>query len=254
MTTSATSCLAHEGWLLTPEGGAIRPDEATAVVADVHLGYEWARGAAGDCVPAHSLVETRDSLERLLARADLSKPLLAGDLDESSRPCAAWAADVYRLNDWLRTRGVDLVVVPGNHDRSLSWACSRRPKRDETGPIMAPSESNVGGWTICHGHRPCRGERVMMGHHHPALVVGRVAAPCFLVGPRLMVLPAFSPNAAGRDVATTKGPKEWDGHDLRCVVGVGGDVLDFGPIATLAARIGRSREVTHCSPIRAELT
>ena len=60
----------HEGWLLTPEGAAIRPEEATVVVADVHLGYEWARGAAGDSVPAHSLQETRARLEKVFARFD----------------------------------------------------------------------------------------------------------------------------------------------------------------------------------------
>src|SRR4051812_1629615 len=51
-------CHPYEDWQLTPEGAAIHPGEKTAVIADVHLGYEWARGLAGDCVPAHSLAET----------------------------------------------------------------------------------------------------------------------------------------------------------------------------------------------------
>ncbi len=34
---------AFEGWLLSPEGAAIHRRERTAVIADVHLGYEWAR-------------------------------------------------------------------------------------------------------------------------------------------------------------------------------------------------------------------
>jgi len=238
MSANPSSCHAHEGWLLTPEAAAIRPDESTAVVADVHLGYEWARGNAGDCVPAHSLAETVDRLERLLARADLSRLVVAGDLVESARPCARTAADVFRLNDWLRERGVELVVVPGNHDRSLARMCSMRPKSAAPGPVVADFEMNVAGWTICHGHRPSQGDRVVMGHHHPALIVERFAAPCFLVGPRLMVLPAFSPNAAGRDVATAKGAKPWLNHDLKCVASAGVELLDFGPIRTLAARIG----------------
>jgi len=240
-------CHAHEGWLLTPEAAAIRPDAATAVVADVHLGYEWARGDAGDCVPAHSLAETVDRLERLLARAEIQTLIVAGDLVESSRPCAATAADVFRINDWLHARGVELVVVPGNHDRGLPWICSRRPKGAAPGPIVAPAELGVADWTICHGHRPSRGDRVVMGHHHPALIVGRVAAPCFLIGPRLIVLPAFSPNAAGRDVATTKRPNAWKDQDLRCVAGGGGDLLDFGSVATLAARIGGRRIDPPCA-------
>jgi putative SbcD/Mre11-related phosphoesterase len=241
VSATASPCHAHEGWLLTPEAAAIRPEEATAVVADVHLGYEWARGKAGDCVPAHSLAETLDRLERLLGRAEIRRLVVAGDLVESPRPCARTAADVFRMNDWLSERGVELVVVPGNHDRALFWMCSRRPKSAAPGPVVSTSDLTVAGWTICHGHRPAQGDRIVMGHHHPALRVDRFAAPCFLVGARLMILPAFSLNAAGRDVATTKGPRDWDAHDLRCVAGV--DLLDFGRLQTLAARLGR-RAVT----------
>ena len=60
---------AFDDWWLTPEGAAIHPGEQTAVVADLHLGYEWARGAAGDCVIAHSLDETLARLALVLARA-----------------------------------------------------------------------------------------------------------------------------------------------------------------------------------------
>ena len=69
-------------WQLAPEGAAIHPGEKTAVIADVHLGYEWARGLAGDCVPAHSLAETLEQLESLLARAPIDRLVVAGDLVE----------------------------------------------------------------------------------------------------------------------------------------------------------------------------
>src|SRR5262245_62625557 len=72
--------LAFDSWELTPEGAAIHRGERTAVIADVHLGYEWARGAAGDCVPAHSLVETLGRLERVLGRAAIARLIVAGDL------------------------------------------------------------------------------------------------------------------------------------------------------------------------------
>ena len=110
-----------EGWQLTPEGGAIHPDERIAVIADVHLGYEWARGAAGDCVPAHSLAETLKKLERLLERSPIDRLVVAGDLVESPRPCARTAADLARLARWLDERDVRLVLIEGNHDRSLAW-------------------------------------------------------------------------------------------------------------------------------------
>ena len=84
-----SSCLAGpDGWWLAPEGAAVHDGEKAAVIADVHLGYEWARGAGGDQVPAHSLAETLAKLERLLARVRVGRLIVAGDLVESAAPCA----------------------------------------------------------------------------------------------------------------------------------------------------------------------
>lgn len=226
----------HEGWLLTPEGAAIRPEEATAVVADVHLGYEWARGAAGDCVPAHSLSETIDRLARVLTQAETRRLVVAGDLVESPRPCARTAADVARLEDWLSARGVDLILVAGNHDRSLG--SSPRP------PAIVAS-LDLAGWTVRHGDRPVIDERAVIGHHHPALRVGGLASRCFLAGPRLLVLPAFSANAAGLDLATTPAPAAWADAGLRCLAATSDGLLDFGPVATLASRLRSFVDSSH---------
>ncbi len=140
-------------------------------------------------VPAHSLSETTDKLARLLGRATIDRLVVAGDLVESSRPCPRTNRDVHALRTWLAHRGVELVCLRGNHDPP------RRP------PL--PISMEVGGWTIAHGHQPIMAERLMIGHHHPMLRVGGVVAPSFLVGPRLIALPAFSLNAAGLNVAST---------------------------------------------------
>src|SRR5262245_1679090 len=121
-------------WILSPEGAAIHAGERTAVVADVHLGYEWARGAAGDCVPAHSLEETVTRLAAVLARATIARLVVAGDLVESARPCGRTAADLRRLNDWLESRGVTLLALEGNHDRGR--LPGRRPPSTD-GPASA---------------------------------------------------------------------------------------------------------------------
>ncbi len=214
-----------DGWALTPEGAAIHLGEGVAVVADVHLGYEWARGAGGDMVPPHSLAETIGKLGRILARGGIGRLIVAGDLVESHHPCRRTERDVRALEAWLRERDVALEVVQGNHDPV------KRPPR--------PWTVEVGGWTVGHGHRPILGERIVFGHHHPALRAGGLTAPCFLVGPRLIVLPAFSANAAGLPASAVPLPRGFESEAIRCLAGVGDQVLDFGPLTTLDARLAR---------------
>jgi len=218
------SLVAHDGgWHLVPEGAAVHPEEGVAVIADVHLGYEWARAAGGDCVPAHSLAETVAKLDRLLARATVRKLIVAGDLVESPAPCARTASDVRRLVRWLGQKGVELVTLAGNHDPPQAPAL--------------PDRLDVAGWTIGHGHRKLDAPRTISGHYHPAFRAAGVGAPCFLVGPATIVLPAFSPNAAGWNVATEALPRGWKRQSLRCVACAGDACLDFGPIDGLAQRL-----------------
>ncbi len=212
-----------DGWRLAPEGAAVLPSQGIAVVADVHLGYEWARAAGGDMVPPHSLAETLAKLERLRARIGFDRLIVAGDLTESSSPCLRTARDLAGLTRWLGDRGVTLDLVPGNHDPP------RRP--------APPATREVAGWTIGHGHRPIDGDRILFGHFHPVLKADGLTAPCFLVSERAVALPAFSPNAAGRTVTDGWTP---DGlpapAQIRCVAGLDGTLLDFGPLDRLVRR------------------
>ena len=231
-------CHPYGDWQLAPEGAAIHPGEKTAVIADVHLGYEWARGLAGDCVPAHSLAETLEQLESLLARAPINRLVVAGDLVECPRRCARTSADIARLADWLNACGVSLVLLEGNHDRSLAWMTRTQPLDaglGKLGPTLG-KKLLVGGWTIVHGHQPAAGRRLITGHHHPVLRVAGRAAPCFLAAVDRIILPAFSRNAAGLDVFTARIPETWRRHSFRCLVSTGSGLLDFGPLDELSSR------------------
>jgi putative SbcD/Mre11-related phosphoesterase len=237
-----SGCYILDGWQLTPEGGAIHPGERTAVIADVHLGYEWARGAGGDCVPAHSLAETLDGLERLLGRARIDRLIVAGDLVETPRPCRRTAIELARLGRWLHDREITLVAVLGNHDRSLaSMALRAFGGREAVPPVLAET-LDVAGWRIAHGHRPMDCERSIIGHHHPALTLAGRTTPCFLAAAGRIVLPAFSRNAAGCDLVTARLPEAWRGIALHCLVSTGMEVLDFGPLDSLRSRL---RSSTH---------
>ena len=218
-----------EDWQLTPEGAVIHAGERTVVIADVHLGYEWARAAAGDCVFAHSLEETVARLSGVLCRAPVSRLVVAGDLVESCRPCPRTCADVRRLSAWLAARGVTLTVLEGNHDRSPFPSSRERSPR--VSPL--PPTCSVGGWTIGHGDWPIAGPRTISGHHHPVFRYEGTASPCFLIGPGRIVLPAFTSNAAGCDVASATVPDDWRKIPLRCIVSTESELLDFGTLPDL---------------------
>jgi putative SbcD/Mre11-related phosphoesterase len=212
-------------WKLAPEGAAVHIDEKTAVIADVHLGYEWSRASGGDAIPPHSLAETVLKLERLLARAEITRLVVAGDLVESNAACSRTSRDVSHLSTWLGDREVELVQLMGNHDPVQKPAL--------------PSTLEIDGWTICHGHEKIAGRRLILGHHHPVLSAGSVTAPCFLVSSNTILLPAFSRNAAGSNVATGSLPRAFRGKSYRCYAGVGEELLDFGDVATLSRRLQR---------------
>jgi putative SbcD/Mre11-related phosphoesterase len=214
----SASPLAEE-WSLAPEGAAIHRESRTAVIADVHLGYEWSRGWGGDCLPAHSLAETLAKLERLRKRALISRLVVAGDLVESSAPCRQTEQDVRALVEWLALRQVELVALRGNHDES-----------DSTGSDLSET-FEIGGWTVAHGDKPVKARKRILGHHHPALRVGRHVAPCFLVGADLIVLPAFSANAAGLNVREGALPRSLGVGPLRRLAFAGEQLLDFGAMA-----------------------
>ena len=137
-------------WWLAPQGAVVHPRTQTAVVADVHLGYEWARGTKGDCVPAHSLDETIGRLDSLLEHIEIHRLVVAGDLVESRRYCRRTESDVARLTRWLLDRAIDLVALAGNHDPP------RRPPR--------LTSLIVDGWTIAHGDKAIVGSRTITGH------------------------------------------------------------------------------------------
>jgi putative SbcD/Mre11-related phosphoesterase len=214
--------LAHAEWLLTAQRVAIHLPTHTAVAADLHLGYDQARRRRGDAVPITGLDDLLRALASLTAAHGLRRLVIAGDLFED----ASGRALVPELLRWLKDHGLELSgVVPGNHDRALA--------RADAGLPVCPDGARLGDWLVIHGDGALPPGRVVMGHFHPCLRWGgRIAAPCYLIGDGRLVLPAFSPDAAGVDVV---GGPRW--RDYRCAVIAGADVLDFGEVSRLSDRL-----------------
>lgn len=185
-------------------------ESRTLVVADLHLGYAWAERRKGSLVPVSGV---DDLLPGLLALAQAHRPrqwVFLGDLVHGSADLPEITATLTRTVTVLAT-GAELVLTEGNHDRRL-----QRVVRETGLPLRIESHLRVGPHLLLHGDAPPAGivERwgaesadglLLMGHEHPAIRLddGATTAarcPCFVTGGRRLVLPAFSPWAAGSDL------------------------------------------------------
>jgi putative SbcD/Mre11-related phosphoesterase len=214
--------IVHDDWLLTPVRAALHLPTATAVIADLHLGYEQARHRCGEAVPGRPIGEILSPLNPLLKTHDVKRLVIAGDLFEGG-PDRGIAEE---LRTWLDRRAIELAVVPGNHDGALSSISDRVP--------VLLHGCEVGGWHVVHGDGTLPSVPVVQGHEHPWFRFSTLylSAPCYLVGPSRLILPAFSTDASGVNVLPGQ---YWRNH--RCCVIAGDKVLDFGELGTLRKRL-----------------
>jgi uncharacterized protein len=191
-----------DDWLLLPERFALHVPSATAVLADVHLGYSAARQRLGDAIPWRSVADELQPLVAAAAVHDIRAVVVAGDLFERGFDETIW-------QQWLDT--LDRLhicfagLAPGNHDRGtdlLAQAC--------------PDGYNLDGWHIEHGDQASVHEMSISGHWHPALRWRRRKVPCFLTHGQHLILPAFSLDAAGADVDADL---RWRGWRRYAVIG-----------------------------------
>jgi putative SbcD/Mre11-related phosphoesterase len=210
-----------QGWLFTPERVAIHTPTGTAVLADLHLGYDETRCRGGDALPFVSLEEVLQPLGEVCSRHAVSRLIVAGDLLESALP----AGLARRLTKVLHSFNLELSgIVPGNHDRRLETA----------GLPLFPNGIQLDDWLIVHGDGTLPAGKIAQGHHHPCLRLSAgQSAPCYLVSESRIVLPAFSSDAAGSNVLSRL---EW--NDYRCHAIAGDEVLDFGTLRQLRKRLG----------------
>jgi putative SbcD/Mre11-related phosphoesterase len=196
-------------WELTPERVAVHMPTATAVLADVHLGYGEARRRHGEAVPLRTVGEALAPLASVLQRWSLRRAVVAGDLFEDGVDEGA----ATELLEWFGERGCELAVLPGNHDRGLTAANA----------ISTLTEGfTLGDWHVVHGDGSLPRGRVVLGHYHPAVRLAGQVRPCYLVSGQRLVLPAYSADARGGV------PAPWRG--CRRLVPVGDAVLDFGHV------------------------
>lgn len=188
------------------------------VVADLHWGYAASHRARGNLLPVWGDRELEDRLNALVRDYAPAEMIWLGDVVHAAEGAGA-------VQEYLRRSTVPIQVLAGNHDRRWPGAIERTAQR--------------GRFYFHHGdvERPApAGCLSLIGHHHPAVnwsdgAGGNVRLPVLVASENRLVLPAFSPWAAGADCTPllTPGSTIWAISPTR--------IFAFAPAHRLSAAV-----------------
>lgn len=171
--------------------------ENTLCVADPHIGYTWAHRHAGQLLPVGKKDDTADRLEELCACYKPARSVILGDIVHRALPRSQLEQE---LRSFLERAAscTCLELLLGNHDRGLERVLPPH--------VKTQTALELGEYTLVHGDATemSTTNKMIMGHEHPAISLGDgvkgAKFPCFVHGPALTILPAFSSWAAGTDI------------------------------------------------------
>jgi len=188
------------GVRVTNDRCLILDDGPTAVLGDLHLGYESALEEEGMYIPRINTESIRDAMNNVLSEYEPKRVVLLGDIKHDFKRLKREARDEVRKIVDLLMEASDVIVVKGNHDNFLQNILS------DVG-LMAVDYVDMGGFRMEHGHTDSKVRPVIIGHEHPSVRIpgamsGGIKIHCFVHQKKdgVIVLPPFSPFSAGNDL------------------------------------------------------
>jgi DNA ligase-associated metallophosphoesterase len=181
--------LAGEPVELLAERALHWPRARTLFVADVHLGKAAAFRAGGVPMPRGATASDLERLARLIARTRAERLVVLGDLlHAAAGRVAALDAAVLRWRD-AHSR-LTVTLVRGNHD-----ARAGDPPSGWGIDVVAEPHA-LAPFILCHEPATPRTGHALCGHVHPGVRIAggtseSVRLPCFVIGQRRTLLPAF---------------------------------------------------------------
>jgi len=191
---------------LLAERAMLWPQGRTLFVADVHLGKAETFRALGVPVPRGPTQASLDRLTALLDAGTVGRLVVLGDLLHARQALAGETMSLLRA--WRdRHAGLEVVLVRGNHDQSAGDPPAR------LGIRLVDEPWRCGPFECRHapGGGPGDGY-ALAGHLHPVVRLrGRadpsLRIPCFRLGRREGVLPAFGDFTGGVPIARRPGDR-----------------------------------------------
>ena len=216
---------------------------STAIISDLHLGFEEEMNLNGLFLPKLQRDHVEGMVEKIIDRYDPEKLVINGDFKQEFRKNLPqeWD-DVIHFIDRFKDI-TELVFVRGNHDNYLQAILSRRG-------ITQMDSYEDENYFIYHGDRDLKLKKfTILGHEHPSVVIrdkvgGVYKVPAFVYSGthRLAITPAMSFFSSGTDVTQSLVSEEHFTPVLRSVkdknfriFGITDDfgLVDFGRLEDL---------------------
>lgn len=165
------------------------PRERTVFVADVHLGKAAAFRAGGVPLPRGSTAADLLRLTRLVERSSATRLIVLGDFLHAKAGRVAALAGAFVA--WrAQHSALDVVLVRGNHDARAGDPPADWDVRCVDEPYALPP------FLACHVTSSPPSGYALCGHLHPGIRIHgsggeTVRLPCFVIGSRRAILPAF---------------------------------------------------------------
>jgi len=197
------------------EGGAYFADLKLLAISDLQLGHEAVLHNKGIDVPINQFGIILEGIESMLRETSAPRLLINGDIKhEFSRAAQQEWDEVLGLLKFIKKRGVELILVRGNHDNYIA-----KILRNQN--LKLHDYFFEKGILFIHGHKKLEGygeipewestSTLVIGHVHPAVSLrDEIGVPhkyiCLLKGEfrgkELIVLPSISPLASGTDMVS----------------------------------------------------
>lgn len=184
----------EELWLLADKA-IYWPARRCLLIADAHFGKASAYRSLGQPVPQGTTSANLERLDRLLSAFACDQVIFLGDFLHG--PGSHASGTLNALRAWReRHSALLLTLIRGNHDKRAGDPPADLRINVVSEPLLA------GPFALQHDPQLHASHHVLAGHVHPVYRLrgkGRqsLRLPCFQIGTRLSLLPAFGAFTGG---------------------------------------------------------
>ncbi|UII72790.1 ligase-associated DNA damage response endonuclease PdeM [Pseudomonas sp. HN11] len=187
----------EELWLLADKA-VYWPARQCLMIADAHFGKASAYRSLGQPVPQGTTTENLQRLDRLLSALPCAQVIFLGDFLHG--PGSHSSGTLGALRNWRALKpDLHMTLIRGNHDKRAGDPPEDLRIDMVTEPLL------MGPFALQHEPDAHPSHHVLAGHVHPVYRLrgkGRqsLRLPCFMIGVRVSLLPAFGAFTGGHAV------------------------------------------------------